>query len=162
MAGQIMSVSLGISSAQLFNPAMGESSTAFDQLYVTLASLFFLSVNGHHLLIAGLVDSFRIIGLQSTSINLLGFGDFGSTVQRIMVIGVKMSAPLMVTILFMNIAIAVIGRAVPQINILITSLPINILVGLLVTIISLPLLIWQMNDLLDITSTELFRLIKSF
>jgi flagellar biosynthesis protein FliR len=162
MAGQVMSVSLGISAAQLFNPAMGETSTAFDQLYVALASLFFLSVNGHHLLITGLVDSFHMISLQNTSLHLMGLQDFGVIVQKITVIAVKMSAPLMVTILFMNIAIAVVGRAVPQINILITSLPVNILIGLLVVMFSLPLLIWQMNDLLGVTSTELFRLLKSF
>jgi len=162
MAGQIMSVSLGISAAQLFNPAMGETSTAFDELYVTLASMFFLSVNGHHVLLSGLVDSFHMVPLQATSIHLMGLQDFGVIIQKVMVIGLKMSAPLMVTILFMNIAIAVVGRAVPQINILITSLPVNILIGLMVVVVSLPLLIWQMHDLLGITSDELFKLLKSF
>lgn len=162
IAGQIMSVSIGISSAQLFNPAMAETSTAFDQIYVTLASMFFLSINGHHLLFSALVDSFRIVPLQNMGLHFMGLQDFGMVVQKVMGLAVKMSAPLMVAILFMNIAVAVIGRAVPQINILITSMPVNVLVGLMVTIVSMPLLIWQMHDVLEITSGQLFQILKSF
>ncbi len=161
MAGQIMSVSLGISSAQLFNPAMAETSTAFDQIYLTLASMFFFSINGHHLLFSALIDSFRLVPLQNMGLHFMGLQDFGAIVQKVMGVAVKMSAPLMVSILFMNVAVAVIGRAVPQINILITSMPVNILAGLMVTIVSMPLLIWQMHDLLELTSGQLFQILKS-
>lgn len=103
-----------------------------------------------------------MIPIQNASIHLIGLQDFGAIVQKIMSLAVKMSAPMMVSILFMNIAIAVIGRAVPQINILITSMPVNILIGLVVMIVALPLLIWQMHELLNITSTQLYTLLKSF
>jgi flagellar biosynthetic protein FliR len=162
MAGQLMSISIGISSAQLFNPAMGESSTAFDQIHITLGSMFFLSIHGHHLLLSALVDSFRLVPLEATSIHLMGLQEFGVVVQKVMGLAVKMSAPLMVSILFMNVAVAVVGKAVPQINILITSMPVNVLAGLMVTIVAMPILIWQMRELLEITSGQLFQILKSF
>ncbi|MCB0351286.1 MAG: flagellar biosynthetic protein FliR [Bdellovibrionales bacterium] len=162
MAGQIMSVSLGLSAAQLFNPSMGETSTALDQFYVILASLFFLSINGHHLLIDGIFETFQIVPITKISISLNGLQEFGVVTQKIMAIALKMSAPILVAILFMNVAIAVIGRAVPQINILITSLPINAMAGFFVMFVCLPLLIWQMTDLLNVTTAELFKLIKSY
>lgn len=162
MTGEVISISLGISAAQLFNPTMGESSTALDQFYVTLASLFFLSIGGHHLLISGLFQTFTMIPIEQVALNFNGLQEFGSLVQKVMAIALKMSAPVMVTILFTNVAIALIGRAVPQINILITSLPVNILVGFAVMFVSLPLLILEMNDLLNFSTAELFNFIKSF
>lgn len=162
MAGQIMSVSLGLSAAQLFNPTMGETSTAVDQFYVILASIFFLSINGHHLLISGIFETFSLVPITKSSISILGLGEFGVITQKIMVIALKMSAPILVAILFMNVAIAVMGRAVPQINILVTSLPVNALAGFFMMFVALPLLLWQMTEVLNITTTELFKLIRSF
>jgi flagellar biosynthetic protein FliR len=162
MAGQIMSISLGISAAQLFNPTMGESSTAFDQLFVTIASLFFLAINGHHILISGIFDSFALVPIAKTGLALEVFGHFGEVCQKVMAVALKMSAPIMVSILFMNVAIAVVGRAVPQINILITSLPINILAGFFIMMVALPLLLWEMRDFVQMTAGELFRFVKAF
>ncbi|OFZ14028.1 MAG: flagellar biosynthetic protein FliR [Bdellovibrionales bacterium RBG_16_40_8] len=162
MAGQIMSVSLGLSAAQLFNPTMGESATALDQFYVLLATLFFLAINGHHFLISGIFDSFQLIPLSKTSVSLLGFQDIGETAHKLMAFALKLSAPILVSILFMNVAIAVVGRTVPQINILITSLPINAMAGFFVLFISMPLLIWQMSDLLNLATAEMFKFLKSY
>lgn len=162
MAGEVTSISMGVSSAQLFNPTMGVSSTALDQFYVTIASLFFFSINGHHVLISGIYKTFELVPITKTSLSLTGLQEFGAVTQNIMSIAVKMSAPILVTILFTNVAIAIVGRAVPQINILITSLPVNILVGFAVVIVGMPLLVLEMNSLLGISTAELFEFIKTF
>lgn len=162
MAGEVTSISMGVSAAQLYNPTMGESSTALDQFYVTIASIFFLSINGHHILISGIYKSFELVPITKTALNLSGLQSFGVLVQTITEIALKMSAPILVTILFTNVAIAVIGRAVPQINILITSLPVNILVGFAVIFAGLPLFILEMHDLINISTAELFKFVKSF
>lgn len=161
MAGQIMSVSLGLSAGQLMNPAIGEMSTAIDQFLVILASIFFLTINGHHVIIGGVFQSYNLVPLQELSVTVTGFGHLGEIVQSTMAIALKVSAPILVSILFLNVAVAIIGKAVPQINILITSLPINILSGLMVLIVCLPLLIWEMRSILEVTTNELFRLLKS-
>jgi flagellar biosynthesis protein FliR len=162
MAGQIMSVSLGLSAAQLFNPTMGEASTALDQFYVILASLFFLCINGHHILISGIFESYNILPISKSLLSFANFQEFGAVTHRLTAMALKLSAPILVAILFMNISIAVVGRAVPQINILITSLPINAMVGFFVMFIGLPLLLWQMTELINITTAELFSFIKAY
>lgn len=162
MAGHIMSLSMGISSAQLFNPAMGETSAALDNFYIYLASLFFFAINGHHLMISGFFEMFQFLPIDKMSLQLSGLQDFGVIVQKVMGLALKMSAPILVSILFMNVAVAVVGRAVPQINILITSLPVNVLSGFFVLFICLPMFVWQMSDLLNVTTGELFRLLKSY
>jgi flagellar biosynthetic protein FliR len=161
MAGHIISVSLGLSTSQLFNPALGDTSTAFDQFFGILSVLFFFAINGHYSLIVGLFGTFQIIPVQEMGINFEAFQGIAPLVQHATALAIKMSAPIMASILIMNLSIAVIGRAVPQINILVTSLPVNILVGLLVVFISLPLLVWQMKELMTVMDLRVFEILKS-
>lgn len=160
--GEIISVSMGLSSAQLFSPSLGGRSSASSQFLLVLATLFFLVIQGHHLLLAGIVDSFRIVPMSSSGIDLSSFVKIGVFAQEVMVMGLKMCSPVMIAILFLNFTMAVIGRAVPQINVLITSMPVNVMVGLMILIVSLPLIMNQMNDLLELTTTRLFHFIKSY
>ena len=86
----------------------------------------------------------------------------GSNLQQLIEIGIKLSAPVMVAIFFSNLAIAIVGKAVPQINVLVTSLSVNIAVGFIVMIVSLPLVMMQMESFLEITTVKVFEFLKSF
>ena len=162
IAGQIISVSMGLAGAQLYNPSLGGQSTSIDQLKIMLASLFFIGINGHHIFLTGLVESFELVPVEQLFISMQQFGDYGSVLSSIMVMGIKISAPVMVSILIMNVMMGIIGRAVPQINVLITSLPVNILVGFLVMIFSLPLLVGQMEHLVFTSADYVFKMMKGF
>lgn len=161
IAGEIISVTIGLSSSQLFNPQVGGQVTSVEQFKIVIASLFFLSINGHHLLVGGLIDSFRVLPVSSELLNTAHFDTIGTLMQEVMEIGLSMSAPVLISIFFVNVAMAVIGRTVPQINVLITSLPVNILVGLFVMTVSVPLLIWQMDGLMELTTARLFAFVKA-
>lgn len=162
VAGQIISVSIGLSSAEVFDPSSGSRSSAIEQLYTALATLFFLSIGGHHLFLSGLVDSFRLVPISTDMLNAQAFAKMGDVVMHVTEIGIKLAGPVMVSIFFMNISMAVIGRAVPQINVLITSLPVNVLMGFIVMIVALPLAILQMGEMLEISSYHLFNMLKSY
>lgn len=162
IAGQIISVSIGLSTAQLFNPALNDHAAALEQFHLLLATLFFLSIQGHHMLLSALVKSFEYAPLSTTWFSPEAFGSLGSLVQEVTVIGVKLSAPILIAVLFLNLAMAVIGRAVPQMNVLITSMPVNILLGVVVLFVTVPLLIGQMDDLVAHMVGRLFQVIKAF
>ncbi|RME16388.1 MAG: flagellar biosynthetic protein FliR [Bdellovibrio sp.] len=162
IAGQIMSTTLGLSSSQLFNPAMGEQTSSLEQFEIALATLFFLFFQGHLIFISGLVESFQFLPLSMKGIQLQSGIHFSEMVSSVMLIGFKLSAPVLVSIFFMNISMAIIGRTVPQINVLITSLPVNILVGFIVLIFSMPMLVWQFKDVLNVSIEQVFGLMKTF
>ncbi|MCB0407221.1 MAG: flagellar biosynthetic protein FliR [Bdellovibrionales bacterium] len=162
IAGEIISVSIGLSSSQLFNPAFGSQVSSIEQLKLIVGSLFFLSINGHHLLLMGLVDTFRILPLELRMIHFDQFVAVGTFVQEITVVGLKIASPVLISIFFMNMTMAIVGRTVPQINVLITSLPVNILLGFTILFVSMPLLVWQMHDLLDLTTSRVFSLMRTF
>lgn len=160
ITGEILSVSIGLSSEQLFNPTTGGRSSAIQQFQVFLGSLFFLAINGHHYLIAGLVKSFEVVPLSVEGINAVKYQTLAHICQEVIWLGIKMGAPVMAAVFFMNFAMGILGRTVPQINVLITSLPVNALVGFFIMIISIPLMVVSLNGAVDITVNELFQLMK--
>lgn len=162
IAGDLISLSIGLSGAQIFNPSMGAQATPLDQLLFALTALIYLSINGHHLFLSAVVDTFRIIpigpGLLSSHA-LMGIGDL---VQEIISIGIRMSAPVVIAILIVNLVMGVLGKTVPQINVLITSLAVNVMVGLFVLFLAVPLMVNQMPEILETSAAQVFRIMKAF
>jgi flagellar biosynthetic protein FliR len=161
MAGELISLSLGLGSAQVYNPFMGQNGQVIEQFFSLTGTVVFLALNGHHLFLSALVQSFELIPLASLQLRVGGLAEISQSFQGIFVLMVKIAAPILVTILVVNLAMAIMGRAVPQINVLVTSFPITVLVGLSVLIVSLPMMTLEMSLLMDHTSTQLFKLMRS-
>ncbi len=162
MAGNLVSTSMGLSTAQVLNPMLAENSTSMEQFLTILATLFFLTINGHQIFIMSFVQSFEVVPLTQDALTFAGFANMGKMVETLLVIAIQLSAPVLISLLFMNMAMAIVGRAVPQINVLVTSLPVNILVGFFVLSISIPFFVWQMRHLLEETTVQVFTLMKGF
>lgn len=108
------------------------------QFQYLLAMLLFLNCNAHHLFINAIADSYRILGPQ-------GFHFTGTLTdailvysQKIFVIAVKTSAPLIAVLFFTQVGLGVVARTVPQINIFIVGFPLQIAVGLIFLGLSIP------------------------
>ncbi len=162
VAGEMMSQAMGLSAAHLFNPALGGQSTSLEQFYVVLASLFYLGFNGHHHLLQALVETFRVAPLASMSLNVSHFIGMGEMVQKIVELGLKFSAPVVISIMMVNLVLGVVGKTVPQLNVLVTSFPINIMIGLFLMMVTLPVLFDQMNEYLNQSTVEIFKFVRAF
>jgi len=162
IAGDIISTSMGLSGVQLLNPNFGGRSSAIEQFLMIIATLFFISINGHHLLLMGILDSFRIVPVFQNIAGLSGFEGSVILLKEITEMGIKICAPAMISIFFMNMALGIIGKAVPQFNVLITSLPVNILLGFGILLVSMPILLLQMDSFLEVTIGHVFKLVKTF
>lgn len=161
VAGEIISISMGLSSAQAFNPVSGTQSSVISQFQLMLVSVFFLSFNGHHLFITGLTQSFELVPLGSMPLDLIHGATLAKHLQLVAEIGLKLSGPVLASLFVMNIAMAIVGRTVPQLNILITSFPINIMIGFLVLIVTIPAFLYGFRSGIDIVMTDFFSVLKS-
>lgn len=161
VGGNLVATSTGMANGQIFNPALGSQSTPVEQFYMTLGTLLFLALNGHHIFLTGLVESFRAIPLSMHGIDLAVLNDSGLVLQRVTEAGIKISAPVMVAIFFMNVAMGILGRAVPQVNILITSMNVNFLAGLLVMIVAIPALLLELDHQMIEFAEMLFKFMKA-
>ncbi|WP_413288928.1 flagellar biosynthetic protein FliR [Bdellovibrio sp. HCB337] len=161
MAGELVSVTIGLGQAQIYNPMLGSNSNTVEQFYNTLATLIFFAINGHHLVLGGIAQSYELIPLAQMKFNVGPFAEMATFVQDMMVMGIKMCAPVIGAVLVTNIAMGILGRAVPQINVLVTSVPVTLLIGFVLMFICIPLLVMEMHGIMDLTHTKLVLVMKA-
>jgi flagellar biosynthesis protein FliR/FlhB len=140
MAGQLIDMQIGFSMINMFDPATNSNSTLLEHVLYWCSLILFFTIDGHHMLIKALVESFNAINLGKfilggESINLI----INAFVQ-FFALGLKIAIPLVLIILITDIVLGLIGRTVPQLNLMILGMPIKILVGLTCFIAALPLL----------------------
>lgn len=134
--GQIVGMQMGFSMANLFDPTMGQTQlmSLFQSL---LAMLLFLSLGAHHIFIRAMVESYTLIPLGGWEVSgdLLAF--LVATTSGLFVLGIKLAAPVMVALLATSVALGIMARAFPQMNIFMVSMPLNIGIGFLALGLSL-------------------------
>lgn len=161
VAGDMIGLSGGFSSAQMFNPAMGQSGTALDFFYVMLATVVFLILGGHHLFITAFAHSFNQVPVTSLSFNTPSAGMIAQLGQEVLTIGFRLAAPVWISVLIANLSMGLLGRAVPQLNIFVMSFHVTILMTFAVMIICMPLLISEMGNLIETMAIEFGQIVRT-
>jgi flagellar biosynthesis protein FliR len=131
MMGQVVAVTMGLGFASMNDPVNGVAVTVVSQFYLMLATLLFLGMNGHLVMIEVLVESFHTMpigaAVESGHLRaLLGWGSwmFGAALL--------MSLPAVTALLIINCSLGVITRAAPQLNIFAIGFPLMLVLGLLI------------------------------
>nr|MBI3612616.1 flagellar biosynthetic protein FliR [Nitrospirota bacterium] len=138
LAGEMMSTQMGLGMAQLLDPSTSHPSPLISHLYTLLASLIFFSLNAHFLLVQAVASSFDLLAPFGASLSENLMQDVVQLSQGMFLIALKLAAPVMVTMLLVNLGMAVIGRSVTQMNVFLLSQPLTITAGLLVMGAALP------------------------
>jgi flagellar biosynthesis protein FliR len=131
-SGQIIGMQMGLTISAIIDPTRGNQVQLMSVLQSLLATLLFLALDVHHVFIRAIVESFSIIPIGGWHITgeLVSF-----LVQRtsdIFVIGIRLAAPVMVSLLLASVALGIMARAFPQMNIFIVSMPLNVGLGFLI------------------------------
>ncbi|QEM69872.1 flagellar biosynthetic protein FliR [Geobacter sp. FeAm09] len=131
-SGQIVGIQMGLTISSIIDPTMGTQVQIMSVLQSLFATLLFLALDVHHVFIRAVVDSFSVIPIGGWHLTgeLITF-----LIQRtsdIFVIGIRLAAPVMVALLLASVALGVMARAFPQMNIFIVSMPLNIGLGFLI------------------------------
>jgi flagellar biosynthetic protein FliR len=130
-AGMIISTTSGLGNAQLFNPSLATQGSLVGAFLSVTGVVLLLSVNMHHLLIMGIVQSYELFPMGSIP-DAGSMAQFMSkAVSKSFEIGVKLSAPFLVLTLLIYAGMGVLTRLMPQIQVFILALPIQILISLI-------------------------------
>ena len=132
MAGQLAGIQMGIGLSNLIDPQTQEHITSLAQWQNLLALLVFLSVDGHHVLIRAVADSFRVLPLGGGLPSAAGFGIVLDLAGGLFVVALKIASPVMVLLLLVNAAMGVLAKLIPQLNVFIVGFPLNVAAGLFV------------------------------
>jgi flagellar biosynthetic protein FliR len=138
MAGQLAGIQMGIGLSNLIDPQTQEHITSLAQWQNLLALLIFLSIDGHHILIRAVADSFTVLPLAGGLPSAAGFGMVIELAGGLFVIALKIAAPVLVLLLLVNAAMGVLAKLIPQLNVFIVGFPLNVAAGLFVLAMSQP------------------------
>jgi flagellar biosynthetic protein FliR len=131
MAGYFIAFQMGLIMASTVDPETGAQSTVLSQFLYLFTILFFLAMNGHHLMIHAMVQSFHAVPPCGFVFNASLAGILVKVSSDIFVISLKMAAPIMLALFLSNLCLGIVARTVPQLNILMVGFPINIGLGLI-------------------------------
>jgi flagellar biosynthetic protein FliR len=127
---------MGLSMAMMIDPNLGNVPTVA-QFLIVLATLVFVGLGGHGLLLAMLVESFSSLPVGTFVMVDQSWRQVLAWSSTMFLGAVLIALPVMVTLLFINIGIGVITRAAPSLNIFAVGLPATIVMGFLVLIMSM-------------------------
>jgi len=160
MAGQFVSFQMGLAMASTVDPETGMQNTVLSQFLYLFTILFFLAINGHHLMIHALVQSFHVVPPSGFTLKPILAEILIKVSSDMFVIGIKMAAPIMIALFLSNLCLGIVARTVPQLNILMVGFPLNIGLGLVLFGLVLSNLSPFMTDIMRKIGQTLIGLIR--
>ncbi len=149
LAGHLIDMEMGFSIVNVISPQDDTEIPLVANLLYILASLVFLSINGHHILIYALKYSFDKIPLGLFNINDLMLNQIIEIITFTFVIALKMAAPVLIALFIANVLLGILARTMPQMNVFMVGLPLKIMLGLIVLLLIFPLYIPFFEYLFD-------------
>ncbi len=137
LAGQLIGTTMGLGFASFFDPQSQGQSTAVNQFLVLLVMLVFLSLDGHLMIVTAVANSFvsMPISLEGGGINPLQIATWGETIFSV---GLTLALPAVAALLITNMALGILTKTAPQLNLFGIGFPVTLSMGFVVLALALP------------------------
>jgi flagellar biosynthetic protein FliR len=137
LAGHLADQDMGISVATTLDPTSDEPIAVVSQFQTLLALVVYLLINGHHILLGAVAESLRALPVGSgLAASGASPGLVGDMAGRLFVVGLGLAIPALATLLLVTVAMALLARTVPEMNLLALGYPMRTLVGMVVLAVS--------------------------
>jgi flagellar biosynthetic protein FliR len=149
MGGNIVGQTMGLGFAQMMDPSSGVSVPVISQFYNLLATLIFLALDGHLIVINILIQSFHVMPVVTTAGLSDGLWTLVSWGAWIFKGAMLIALPAVSAMLLVNVAFGVMMRAAPQLNIFAVGFPVTLMLGFTFILVSLTLFLPQFTGITD-------------
>lgn len=139
-AGEIIGLQMGLNYAGFFDPTSGAQGTATARFFSTTVGLLFIVINGHLLVVAAVVQSFRAFPVAPEPFAFLRALQPQVWGTEVFALGLWIALPLIGMLLFVNLVLGVISRVASQMNVFAIGFPVTLGVGLLGMLLTLPMM----------------------
>jgi flagellar biosynthetic protein FliR len=160
VAGEIISIQSGFSFARFMDPLSMTQVTVIEQFKNLLAMMLFLAMDAHHILIKALVSSFKDVPIGTVAIHRPFFEHLVTMTGKVFATGFKIGAPVIVTLLLVELALGMLSRMIPQINIFIEGVPLKILITVVMLSFSLGVIVPGIVNMFRSMDGEILRLFR--
>jgi flagellar biosynthetic protein FliR len=130
MAGQFIDFQVGYSMGAIYDPATGTASSYYGKLFYWMSIMVFFMLNFHHALLLALMDSFKVAAAGQIGFGSLKLAGVLYMFSYAFRIAVCIAAPMIIVLLVTDIAMGLLSRTVPEINVFMLGMPLKALVGL--------------------------------
>lgn len=142
IGGAIIGYQVGFMFAMTFDNNQAAQVSIISRFWYIIAVLFFLAINGHHMIISAFAQSFDLIPLGNIN-NAASVGEMIIQYSAYMfVIGIKVASPIMITLFLIDVSLGTISKMMPTMNVFFIGMPVKAGVGVLMMAMSLPLFVY--------------------
>jgi flagellar biosynthetic protein FliR len=160
-AAELVDLQVGMGMGGWVDPAFRTQVSPLGNFQYLLAMVLFLGLDGHHLMLEALARSFQTVPLGTFSLSGAMARGIMHLFAQVGLFGVQMAAPLLAVLLITDLGLGMLGRAAPQLNLLIMSPSLKAVVAMLALAMSLPLLAVFVAHIVSGMRGELFSFLRA-
>lgn len=160
-AGFLIDFQLGFSMANTIDPQFGTQIPLMGNFKYVLAIMVYLLTNGHHILITALAKSYNFIPIAGFNFDGKIMEIVTNIISGMMITSIKIALPVVGVLFVVDLALGLLARTVPQMNVFVVGMPAKLIVGLITLVIALPLYILLLNTLFDGSFKDVFSIMKA-
>lgn len=157
MAGKVMDMQAGFAIVNVMDPTSGQQMPLIGSFLYNLAIIILLVTNGHHMILSGLVESYRLVPIGDVNVGANLPMIIVNYTAGIFLTGMKIAMPVTFAVLLTNVGLGILARTMPQMNIFVVGIPMQIVVGLGVLMMLVPFYIM----FLDVIFNEMYAHISA-
>lgn len=148
-AGEAIGLQMGLGFATFYDPDNTSQTPVVSEFLSLLGLLVLLSINGHLMIMATLAHSFTVLPIVGTSLAAGSWSNFAHAGAIIFSSGLILALPVIAALLITNVALGVLTRAAPQLNLFAVGFPITLIAGFVMLILSLSYLAGPLTELFE-------------
>lgn len=162
MAGSFIDIQMGFGIVNVIDPMTGASAPVLGNYKYIIATLLFLSMNGHHYLLDAVIRSYNWMPLSNELFQRIYSGNVAEflarTFSQAFLLSFQLAAPLVVALFITDVALGFLARTAPQFNVFVIGIPLKILVGLAMLLLLIPSFIYAFENLFQVLFKSLHNL----
>jgi flagellar biosynthesis protein FliR len=161
IAGQIIDMQIGFGMVNVLDPTMNTQVPITGNFIYIMSTLLFLAMDGHHILISALFKSYSILPINGLAFTDAMVNNITTIFSDVFIIGIKISIPVLAAALLAEVALGILSKTVPQMNVFVVGIPLKIGIGLLTLYVMIPIFVQIMGVTFDRMYGYIYLIIRS-
>lgn len=142
ISGALIDMQMGFGMANIVDPMTGASAPLTGNFKYWVLLVIFLSMNGHHYMLNALMHSYEWMPLSNDLFARIHDGSISEFVTKTVVmafmLGFQLAAPVVVSMFLTDVGLGFLAKTAPQFNVFVIGMPLKILVGFLILLLTMP------------------------
>lgn len=160
VAGQLAGMQMGFGIVNAIDPQTQQNMSVIAHFQTLVATMIFLTLDGHLFFLSGIKKSFEVIPIFGLSLSPSLFDEIMLIGAGIFVAGIKIGAPVIAALLLTSVALGIMAKVFPQMNVFFVGMPLKIGLGIIVIVLSLPLFSYAFKNLYTHFQSDFISIIR--